>query len=140
MRLHKGITLNRSDLRHIIAKHGNAESEALRGQINITPKNFSQIIDTIADPDKVRAEVNEKSGLTSVIFVKENNGVTTAVSVLSEKKKALTLKSAWIINKKRSTSPTPDAEAPRSTSETGRRIKTTSNNKYSTKFGKVNRF
>lgn len=61
---------------------------------------------------------NDTNGQIGIVFRKIINGKINAVTILSEKKKALTLKSAWITKEKQSISPTADAEAPSSTSAT----------------------
>lgn len=105
------IVLDSNNIKHIFKKH-ESESEYNRGQIPITENNFSAIIETITDPSKVTLDRND------LMFIKELNGKVIAISVISNKKKNITLKSARIINKK--TAPTTDsAEAFSSTSKTG---------------------
>lgn len=105
------VVLDSNNIKHIFKKH-ESESEYNRGQIPITENNFSTIIETITDPSKVTLDRND------LMFIKELNGKVIAISVISNKKKNITLKSARIINKK--TAPTTDsAEAFSSTSKTG---------------------
>ena len=107
----KSIALNSHDLRHMMKEHGDADSEAMRNQEAITADNFEYVIETIADPDEVTSEKDEKSGVLSLIFKKEIAGKTTAITIFSEKRKALTLKTAWIIKKEQHISQPTNAEA-----------------------------
>lgn len=117
----KSIALSSSDIRHIFNGHSNVNAEALSGQIAITKSNFENIIETVIEPDEVgRSDAN---GVVGIVFKKEIDGKITAVTILSEKKKTLTLKSAWITKEKQATSLTLDVQAPSLTSKTGQRIK-----------------
>ena len=107
----KSIALNSHDIRHMMKEHGNAKTEAMRNQEAITTENFGHVIETIANPDKITASKNEKSGVTSLIFEKEIAGKTTAITIFSEKRKTLTLKTAWIIKKEQHISQPTNAEA-----------------------------
>ena len=115
----KSIVLTSDDIRHIFDHHGSAFSEGQRGQIAITADNFDSVLRTIMEPDTVKPEVN-KSGAISLVFKKEVDGNVTAVTVVSEKKKALSLKSAWITvqKEKQHISPPSDVQAPNPTSKT----------------------
>lgn len=112
----KSVVLGANEISHIFKNHGESSTETPRGQIAVTRENIENIIDTIISPDKVRKEV-DKSNTISIIFAREHNGRNFAITILSNKKKALTLKSARII-KERHISPSSDAKAPHSTSET----------------------
>lgn len=107
----KSIALNSHDLRHMMKEHGDADAEAMRNQEAITADNFEYVIETIADPDEVTYEKDEKSGVLSLIFKKEIAGKTTAITIFSEKRKTLTLKTAWIIKKEQHISQPTNAEA-----------------------------
>ena len=50
-------------------------------------------------PDSIAKELDSDSGVVSVIFKKRIGDKVTAVTVVSEKKKALSLESAWITKK-----------------------------------------
>ena len=115
----KSIVLTSDDIRHIFDRHGSAFSDGQRGQIAITADNFDSVLRTIMEPDTVRPEV-DKSGAISLVFKKEVDGNVTAVTVVSEKKKALSLKSAWITmqKEKQHISPPSDVQAPNPTSKT----------------------
>jgi hypothetical protein len=136
----KSIVLTSDDIRHIFDRHGSAFSEGQRGQIAITADNFDSVLRTIMKPDTVKPEV-DKSGAISLVFKKEINGNVTAVTVVSEKKKALSLKSAWITvqKEKQHISPPSDVQAPNPTSKTVGSMNAVSNNSIHQKSENVKR-
>ena len=107
----KSIAVNSHDLRHMMKEHGNVENESRRNQEAISINNLKYVIETIVEPDDVNIEKNEKSGVVSLIFKKEIEGKITAITIFSEKRKALTLKTAWIIKKEQYISQPTNAEA-----------------------------
>ena len=125
----KSLALSSADIRHIFIKHGTNGTEMTRGQVAITQENFENIIDTLIEPDTVaRSDENNMVGLK---FQKEIGGRVTAITVMSEKRKALTLKSAWIQKEKQHISPPSNAEALNITSETLQSMDAVSNNSIS---------
>ena len=132
----KSLVLNSSNLRHIFNNHGNAASEALSGQIAVTKNNIESVIETLVEPDSV--ERSDENGKVGIMFKKNINGRVMAITILSEKKKALTLKSAWIIKNKQHISPTDNASALPSTSKTGKSMNTVYSNSISETTEKVN--
>lgn len=148
---------------HIFDSHGNVATETLRGQSAVNYSNIENILETVISPDDVSL-ASDKSG-TALRFEKELDGKNIAITITSTKKSTLTLKSAWIINKKsggrtpsanasafagtsetngrnstskQSTSQSPNAETLNRTSKTLPRIKTVSNNSIAEKTEKVN--
>lgn len=148
---------------HIFDSHGRAATEAPRGQTAVNYSNIENILETVIAPDDVSI-VSDNTG-TALRFEKMLDGRNVAITITSTKKSTLTLKSAWIINQKsggrtpsasadtlagtsetngrsstlkQPTSPTPDVQAPSLTSETGRRIKTTSTSSISQNAENVN--
>ena len=111
----KSIALSSDNIRHILVKHGEEIKEGKRGQVVITKEKLEDIIETIVEPDSVSKEVDD-SGKVSILFEKVLNGRNLAITILSNKKNALTLKSARVF--KNSISPSNDAKASRSTSKT----------------------
>ena len=81
----------------------------------------------------------DQNGNVGIMFQKEIDGRVTAITIVSEKKKALTLKSAWITKRKQATSPSSNAEALNSTSETLPRIEPVSTNSIAENAENVNR-
>lgn len=122
----KSIVLNSSNLKHIFKNHGNTEKESLSGQIAIGNDNVEDVIETLLTPDTV--ERSDLNGQTGILFKKNIGGRITAITILSEKKKALTLTSAWIIKNKQHISPTTDEKSSVSTSVTGWSMNAVSNN------------
>lgn len=133
----KSIALSSSDIKHIFKNHGTDAAESMRGQIPITEANFENIIETLIEPETVTR--SDENGRVGIVFKKEIDGKVTAITIMSEKKKALTLKSAWITKEKQSTTPTSNVQALNLTSETGGRIKTAFDNSISENGKKVNR-
>lgn len=158
----KGIALSGDDVRHIFARHGVNGSALHQGDIAVTQENFENIIETLIDPDSVSR--TDQNGTRGILFQKEIGGRVTAITLVSEKKKALTLKSAWITKsggrtpsasadtlagtsetngrsstkRKQATSPSSNAEALNSTSETLPRIKPVSTDSISQNAKNVN--
>lgn len=97
--------LNSEDIRHIFKNHSDNAKESERGQLAVTNSNILDIIDTMLMPDGIRKEYNEKSGVVSIVFEKVINERLMAITVLSNDKKRLTLKSARIMKKRRIVSP-----------------------------------
>lgn len=112
----KSIALSSDDIRHIFRKHGTDGTELTRGQVAVTQENFENIIDTLIEPDSVSR--TDENGVSGLMFQKEIGGKVTAITVVSEKRKALTLKSAWIQKEKQHISPPSNAETLNRTSET----------------------
>ena len=125
------------EVTHIFKRHGDAQTQAALGQIAITQSNFENVIDTIIAPDTVSSD--NANGSVGIIFKKEIDGKVTAVTIMSDKKKALTLKSAWITKTKQSISSTVNANALTSTSETKGSMNSVSDNSVSKTDGKVNK-
>ena len=155
-------TLNRKKAKNLPCPTRTA-TEAPRGQTAVNYSNIENILETVIAPDDVSL-VSDNTG-TAMRFEKMLDGRNVAITITSTKKSTLTLKSAWIINQKsggrtpsasadtlagtsetngrsstlkQSTSPTPDVQAPSLTSETGRRIKTTSTSSISKNAENVN--
>ena len=132
----KSIALSSDDIRHIFARHGENGAALHQGDIAITAENFENIIETLIEPDNVTR--SDQNGVNGIIFQKEIDGKVTAITIVSDKKKALTLKSAWITKTKQATSLSLNAETLSSTSETLQRIKPVSDNSISENTEKVN--
>lgn len=132
----KSIALSGDDIRHIFSRHGEHGTALHEGDIAVTQDNFEDIIETLIEPDSVRR--TDQNGNVGIMFQKEIDGRVTAITIVSEKKKALTLKSAWITKRKQATSPSSNAEALNSTSETLPRIEPVSTNSIAENAENVN--
>jgi hypothetical protein len=132
--------LSNNDVYHIFKEHGNENSEVLRGQIPITEDNIFDVIDTMLEPEKINKKFDKESGVTSIVFEKTTDGRFTSITVLSNDKRRLALKSARINKKRRVVSPSAQsAESGKSsTSETLRSFNSSNNNSISDKSEKVN--
>lgn len=132
----KSIALSSDDIRHIFSRHGEHGTALHEGDIAVTQDNFEDIIETLIEPDSVRR--TDQNVNVGIMFQKEIDGRVTAITIVSEKKKALTLKSAWITKRKQATSPSFNAEALNSTSETLPRIEPVSTNSIAENAKNVN--
>lgn len=122
---------------HIFDSHGNIATETPRGQSAVNYRSIENILETVISPDAVSL-ASDKSG-TALRFEKELDGKNIAITITSTKKSTLTLKSAWIINKKSGgRTPSANASAFAGTFETNGRNSTSSNNSISDKTEKVN--
>lgn len=109
---------------HIYKSHGNESTEMLSGQKAISDANIENIIETVVSPDSV-SKVQNATG-DALRFEKTLDGRNVAITITSTKKNTLTLKTAWIINKKSGDhTPSASAKALAGTSETNGRISTT---------------
>ncbi len=109
---------------HIYKSHGNESTEMLSGQKAISDANIENIIETVVSPDSV-SKVQNATG-DALRFEKTLDGRNVAITITSTKKNTLTLKTAWIINKKNGDhTPSASAKALAGTSETNGRISTT---------------
>lgn len=109
---------------HIYKSHGNESTEMLSGQKAINDANIENIIETVVSPDSV-SKVQNATG-DALRFEKTLDGRNVAITITSTKKNTLTLKTAWIINKKNGDhTPSASAKALAGTSETNGRISTT---------------
>lgn len=118
----KGIALSSDDVRHIFVRHGVNGTALHQGDIAVTQENFENIIETLIDPDSVSR--TDQNGTRGIMFQKEIGGRVTAITLVSEKKKALTLKSAWITKKSGGRTPSASADTLAGTSETNGRSST----------------
>lgn len=132
----KSLILTSDDIRHIINGHGNDSVESLQGQVGVKIDDFYRILETVVDPENVNISI-DKSGTIALILEKEINGKVTVITVSSDKKKSLSLKSAWIKKEKQHISPPINAEAKTITPETKGSMNAVSDNSISQKSGDV---
>ncbi len=109
------IVISKDNVTHIFDHHGDPQAEESRGQIAVTFDNISNIIETIIAPDAV--DYADDGDTKGIEFRKQIDGENVAITVISTKKSTLTWKSAWIINRSGSRTPSTDAKAPVTTSE-----------------------
>ena len=110
---------------HIFDEHGNPKNETPRGQIAVDKNNIEDIIETVIQPDDVSI-TQDNQGAKALKFEKDINGRNVAITITSTKKSTLTLKSAWIINKKSGgRTPSANTKVLAGTSKTNGRSSTT---------------
>ncbi len=86
-----------NDIAHIEKNHGDYKKEFLRGQINVTIKDYSKIYSIINAPDNIELSINKKSGekyLKLSKFISKQKH--TFVVLISKKKWRLTGKTMYI--------------------------------------------
>ena len=98
------LELRANDIRHLFKEHGNASTEALRGQRAVTIDDVLNFADIIQDFDKAEAIENKR-----LRFVKNADGKTTAITLYATGNKSLSLKTMWV-NKKRDLSQAANAQ------------------------------
>lgn len=103
---------------HTLGHHGNAKTEAARGQIALTDEDFGYIPLVLSDPDTVEHAGKNGIGRDVIRYTRRVNGVIAYVEEVRTGKRETALQSMW----KRAA--TPDAPAarpsPAQTSETFR--------------------
>lgn len=99
--------------------HADAEKEAKRGQIAVTPEMIADLPEIISSYDRVLDAGKTQQGKPVLQFEKEINGKRVAIEYVSDKKKSLTVQTmyAWS-NKNRNLPTAPDALASAQTPET----------------------
>ncbi len=78
-------------VRHIFKNHGNPTSEASRGNIAITEKDFELLPMIVKDYDTITHERPSRSGNESVMYTKVIGGTVYCVVEVRKKKKTLSL-------------------------------------------------
>jgi hypothetical protein len=73
------IFLTDSDIRHIKKKHGS--NEAARGQVDITPDDFTLIPLVLNEFDKVEHVLTDKMGFKKLLFQKKCEGLVYLATV-----------------------------------------------------------
>ena len=88
------LLLNANEARHVINQHG-SDKELQRGQVKLTPEDFSGVADLWRFPDVVLpGDQNQEKD--SLEFKKEERGILTMVTWrLRPDKKTISLHSLW---------------------------------------------
>jgi hypothetical protein len=87
------LELRSNDIKHAHNRHGNDEVEKLRGQRAVTTEDFLRFVDIVTKYDDVKLDTEERNGL---IFQKNINGKSSAVSMYAHGNKSLSLKTMYI--------------------------------------------
>ena len=88
-----------SDIRHILNRHGDKETETKKGQLPITKTDLEKIPDVIQNFDSIEKgniNVDKKGEHQTVRFIKEyNNNSLYVVEVVPSEGNTLTIKTMW---------------------------------------------
>ena len=106
---HYNLSLSSNEIRKILKKHGNAESEALSGQRAVTTDDFLHILDVVLNPDNIKLSDQTYAGKPVIIFTGTYNGQMNIVAVVSDKRLDLFVQTVYV-NTKRGTLATPIGE------------------------------
>ena len=116
------VMIRSGDIRHIFNAHSkDAQREALRGQIPITPELLAQLPEVFNKPDTVvKLDSKDYGGRTAFEISKRINGYAISVVAVGEGRHNLNIDSYRVINKKRPAASFDDGTRPQSsTSKTG---------------------
>ena len=116
------VVLASNFIAHIFESHGKEEKEKPRGQKAVDYNNIEDVLETILLPDDV-TQVSDDSG-TALRFEKYSGQRNIAITITSNKKSTLTLKSAWIISGSGGRTPSANTLALAGTSKTNGRSST----------------
>lgn len=87
--------VDNSGIRHTFIQHGQAGTELPRGQEPVTPEDFGNLPDVIANPDTVELAGKTKQGRETIQYRKRINGHIIVVEEARTGKKRLALVSMW---------------------------------------------
>jgi hypothetical protein len=111
------LSLSAMEIRKIIAKHGDNATENKRGQRSIVLDDFAAIPSIVTEYDKVTL-AGTHNGRPVLLFEKEINGKTTAVTYTSERSRDLIVQTMYSGKSKSSIARAATGEPAASTSET----------------------
>jgi|GEM_PF-3168445 len=109
------LALAADEIRKIFKDHGNAETEALRGQQPIGETDFADIVDVVQTPDKVSLSEEARFGKPVIEFEKYINGRTVVITVVSDKHRDLNVQTIYKGIKKESLATASGEQAPNNT-------------------------
>ena len=94
------VMMSSDDIAHTFKHHGDASSEASRGQIAVTPDSLSILTEVIGNPDSVIADTKtDKRGRPVLLFSKYIDGNYVAVEAVSDGKKTISTDTMYIQKK-----------------------------------------
>lgn len=89
-------SLAQDDIQHIKRQHGNAEQEALRGQIAISERDIARIPEIVADYGAIHSGLLSPQGSKRLMFAKSfDDGTIVYLGQISRKKKDIKTVSMW---------------------------------------------
>lgn len=112
--------IDEAAVRHIFKQHGDAQTEAARGQVTITKGDLAHLADVVAHPDSIERAQEQKDGMGTVIFKKKIDDNYVYVQELRAGRKKLAAKTLW---KARLVPPAAAVAGEVHTSETSKRDK-----------------
>lgn len=95
------VSLGSYEIRKILKDHGNAKTEALRGQRAITTDDFSHIVDVVLNPTDITLSDKTYMGKPAIIFSGNHNGKMNVVAVVSDKRLDLFVQTIYANAKKK---------------------------------------
>jgi len=122
-------SISENEIRKIFKSHGSKATEAPRGQRAITEADIASIPKIVQNPDKIILDNMLYNGKPAIKFVKTINGRTTVVSYVSDRHSDLAVQTMYSgKNKDGTLALLTDAQAPETTSKTGKGTGSATNN------------
>ena len=100
------ISLRANTINHILKKHGNIDSEALRGQVAINEQDLALIPEIINNYDNIVSSGLSEQDKPSITFEKNINGTTVVVTYVSDKHNNLEVQTMYKFKNKKGASAT----------------------------------
>ena len=89
-------------VRHILARHGSAETEALRGQRAVSPGDFARLPSILSAPDAIRGPDRTDIGETLMHLTRTIDGLRYTVTLaINRRYRSLSLKTMFIAEGKK---------------------------------------
>jgi hypothetical protein len=131
-------SISENEIRKIFKSHGSEATEAPRGQRAITEADIASIPKIVQNPDKIILDNMLYNGKPAIKFVKTINGRTTVVSYVSDRHSDLAVQTMYSGKTKDGTlALLTDAQAPETTSKTGKGTGSATRNIQNPKAGKM---
>ena len=102
------VFITADDMRHI--KNDHSEHEERRGQVNMTPENFSDVYDVVNSFDEAELQKSDPSGNQKMLVVRNRDGKEFALLIERGKHKAQV--KTYYATKKKQSAPMSDAHSP----------------------------
>ena len=102
------VFITADDMRHI--KNDHSEHEESRGQVNMTPENFSDVYDVVNSFDEAELQKSDPSGNQKMLVVRNRDGKEFALLIERGKHKAQV--KTYYATKKKQSAPMSDAHSP----------------------------
>lgn len=113
LKLHTGLDLygytheiDNYGVKHVLKQHGNPQKETTRGQVAITPEDFTLILDIVQNYDKVEYAGQTKIGRDTIKYMKQYDDVVFYIEEVRDGKKGKKLMMQTMYKRKGSVSHT----------------------------------